>query len=289
MRYFCRIVFSATVVFMLLMISPSAWAGDSAKPLILEVHPFLPASELIVRFTPLAEYLSKAVGRQVEVMMSRDYESHIEEVGNGRVDIGYMGPSSYVKLVDKYGPHTLLGRLEIDGKGTFYCVIVGSNSGSVKTLADLKGRKFAFGDPMSTMAHFVPRYMLYKAGIKAEDLGSYEFLKNHESIAIGVLSGNFDAGAMKSETYLAYKDKGLRAIAFSEQYSEHPIVARKDLDPVLIKKLRAALLALRGTPEAHRIASSINPEASGFGPVSDNEYDNLRDAMKTLEKLGVNP
>lgn len=287
MRNLWLIFFSAILSVMLFVIAPSA--ESAGKPLILEIHPFLTATELTARFTLLAEYLSIAAGRPVEIIMSKDYESHIEALANGKVDIAYIGPVSYVKLVDTYGPHPLLGRLEIGGKGTFYGAIVASSSGPIKTLSDIKGKRFAFGDVDSTMAHFVPRYMLYKAGVDVGDLGGYEFLPNHDSIAIGILSGNFDAGAIKSETYLKYKDKGLRAVALSDMYSEHPIVVRKGLDPVLVNKLRDALLALRGTPEAVRIASSINPGASGFGPVTNHDYDNLRDVIKALKKLGVNP
>lgn len=281
------ILFSVILSVMFFVGVPYAWATPNDKPLVLAVHPFLPSLELLNRFTPLAEYLSKAVGRPVEVAVSNSFESHIEAVGNGRVDIAHMNPASYIKLVDRYGTHPILGCLEVDGRHTFYGVIFTTATSPIKTLSDLKGKRVAFVDRESTMGHVVPRYMLYKAGIKVEDFGGYDFLKNHESVALSVLSGNFDAGAIKSETYIKYKDKGIRALAFSDQYSEHLLVVRKDLDSALAGKLKDAILLLQGTEQARRIASSINPDRTGFTAVTDHDYDNLRDVMRTLKKLGL--
>lgn len=287
MRYMSGILFVVVLSLMFLVVSPSAWAIDDNKPLVLGVHPFLPATELLTRFIPLAEYLSKAVGRPVDVIVSSSFESHIEAVANGQIDIGHMNPASYIKLVDKYGTFPLLGCLEVDGKGTFYGVIFTATASPIKAMKDLKGKRFAFVDRVSTMGGVVPRYMLYKAGIKVEDFANYDFMKNHESVVLSVLSDNFDAGAVKSETYLKYKAKGIRALEFSEQYSEHLLLVRKGLDPSLTKKLKTAILALRDTPEARSIVSGINPDRTGYSPVTDHDYDNLRKAIKTLKKAGV--
>lgn len=40
----------------------------------------------------------------------------------------------------------------------------------------------------------MPRYMLLKAGIDVKDPCKHEFLSGRENVALGVLSGNFDAG-----------------------------------------------------------------------------------------------
>lgn len=110
----------------LLVLFAMAISGTSfaAEPLKLGVHPYLPATELVERFTPLAEYLEEKTGRPVEVVISKDYAYHIDLIGNDELDIAYMGPASYVKMVEKYGRKPLLARLEVGGLPMFQGTII---------------------------------------------------------------------------------------------------------------------------------------------------------------------
>lgn len=68
----------------------------------------------------------------------------------------------------------------------------------------------AFGDPESTMSHLVPRFMLWRVGVTGEVLADYQFLSNHTNVALGVLVGDFDAGAVKEEVFYEFEPKGLK-------------------------------------------------------------------------------
>ena len=83
-------------------------ASSSAQGLTLWVHPYLPATELTKRFTPLATYLSKQIGKPVSIRIQQSYQAHLDFVGNDNADIAYMGPVSYIKVRDQYGPKPLL-------------------------------------------------------------------------------------------------------------------------------------------------------------------------------------
>jgi phosphonate transport system substrate-binding protein len=87
---------------------------SAGKPLVLQVHPYLPATEIIERFSPLAEHLSRSIGRPVVVRISIDYRQHIDLIGKDKVDIAFLGPASYVSMVDLYGKKPVLSRLEIE-------------------------------------------------------------------------------------------------------------------------------------------------------------------------------
>ena len=78
-------------------------AGAAGGPLVLAVHPYLPAEELTSRFTPLAEALARAVGRPVTVRVGRSYAEHVEAIGSDGVDLAYLGPATYVTMVSRYG------------------------------------------------------------------------------------------------------------------------------------------------------------------------------------------
>jgi phosphonate transport system substrate-binding protein len=272
-----------------LIVLISACAADAHEPLVLQVHPYLPSTELIERFSPLSAYLSQSLGRQVIVRISIDYEQHITLIGKDKVDIAFMGPASYVKMVDLYSRKPLLGRLEIDGKPTFRGAIIVARESGLRTLSELKGKRFAFGDPNSTMSHLVPRYMLWKAGVDIKDLASHTFLHNHHNVALGVLAGKFDAGAVKSEVFIDYEQRGLRVLEWTPALSEHLFVTSSTLPKELELKLRDAMGSLGRSDAGRRILKGLNEHASGLIMVDDSDYDNLRSMLRTLKTLGVDP
>ncbi len=265
----------------------SAGSANAQESLTLGVHPYLPATELVKRFTPLADYLSKKIGKPVTVRVAKDYQEHIDQIGNDRLDIAYMGPASYVKMVALYGEKPLLARLEIKGKPAFKGMIIVREKSTLHSLADLTGKHFAFGDPDSTMSHLVPRFMLWEAGVDVDKLASHTFLYSHHNVALGVLMGDYDAGAVKEEVFYKYEKRGLKAIAGTPLISEHLFVTRRTLPSETIRALREALYNLKDNAEGRVIMSVIKKSMTGMVPVNDGDYDNLRNILQTLERMGI--
>jgi|SRR3990172_9002711 len=267
----------------------TAGFANTQEPLTLEIHPYLPATEIAQRFTPLADYLGSKIGRPVVIKIAKDYDEHIDEIGKDKVDIAYMGPASYVKLVEKYGRKPILARQEINGKPTFKGAIIVVKESPIRGLADLKGKRFAFGDPDSTMSHLVPRYMLWKAGVDIKDLRHHVFLSNHHNVVLGVLSGDFDAGAVKDDVFYEYEKRGIRALVWTPAISEHLFVTRSNLPEKTVKQLRAAFYGLKDDREGAAVMTSIHKNMTGMAPARDEDYDNLRGILRSLKRLGVQP
>ena len=262
-------------------------AANADNDLTLAIHPFKSAVALHKAFTPLAEYLTRELGRKVKVSVSKDYQTHIARVGNNEVAIAYLGPASYVKLADKFGKQRILARLEINGSPTFRGYIITRSDSPLRSLKDLVGRRFAFGSPASTMSHLVPRYMLWKAGVDVSQFKKYDFLGNHTNVALGVLTGNFDAGAVKEAIYDKYKQRGLRILAESDKFSEHLFVASNSMPDNLTHQLQAALLKLHRQPDGKAIMAAIKGTMTALVPTKDEDYDNLRTILRTLKDLGI--
>lgn len=281
-------MFSATArrCLLLLYVTLSGYWVDTAAaadaPLRLGIHPYLPAAELHTRFQPLADYLGKAIGRTIEIRIGRDYEEHIQAVGTNRVDIGFMGPVLYVKLVKAYGPRPLLARLEVNGKPELTGAIVVRKDSPIHTLTDIKGHRFAFGDPDSTMGHIVPAAMMAQADVPLSGLSEYKFLGAHKNVAIGVLAGDYDAGAVKMEILNEYAGRGLRLLTAVTPVSEHLLLTRSDLPTEQVEQLRQALLNLKNLPEGASIMHAINKGMTAFVPVADADYDTLRTLMQLV-------
>ena len=263
------------------------FAGAAHADLVLGVHPFKPATTLTEAFTPLTRYLSEKLGQPVVLRIARNYESHIDSVGRDEVDIAYMGPASYVKLREHYGKYPLLARQQIGAKPVFHSKIFVRTDSPVHTLSELAGKRFAFGEEHSTMSHLVPRYMLWQAGITVDKLASYKFVGDHVNVALGVLAGDFDAGAVKEDVYFKYQPRGLREIATSAPYSDHVFVANKKVPPDLVRKLRDIMLHMNQDAQGIAALQAMTKGITALVPAQDSDYDSLRVVLNKMRALGV--
>jgi len=285
-----RLRWNLPVVFMCLasLTASFALSAKETKSLVLGVHPYLPEKEVIARFTPLADFLGQQLGVKVSLRVGKDYDSHIENVGNNVVDIAYVGPAPYVTLVQRYGKRPLLGRLEINGDPHFKGVIIAKTDSGISSPRDLLGKRFAFGSSHSTMGYLVPRFILKEEGVDLDHLADYQFLGNHRNVALGVLVGDFDAGAVKPEVFEELKHKGLITIATSPPISEHLFVTRKDMPESQVKRLRELLFSLAKTEHGRDILKAIKSSVTGIVPVRHSDYANLEKIMALDTKKPTN-
>ncbi|MEO5367214.1 MAG: phosphate/phosphite/phosphonate ABC transporter substrate-binding protein [Magnetococcus sp. WYHC-3] len=267
---------------------PSGAKAD-ANPLILGVHPYLPDAELRKRFRPLARYLSAALAQPVTIRIAANYQDHMLAFQAGRVDMAFVGPSLYVEIKRKQPNVPLLAQVEIQNQPFFHGHIVVSRSSPVQSLLDLRGRSVAFGDPKSTMSHLVPRKMLERCGITLSDFSRYRFHDDHRAVAMAVLNGEADAGAIKDEVYEQFRSRGIRSIAQSPPMAEHLFVGRSGLPTPVVLTLRSTLLSTRSSPEGLAALRAINASATGLITASDTNYDSLREILKPHDHTSGTP
>ena len=260
---------------------------SSNESLTLGVHPYKSVKKLQDYYFPLTHLLSKELNVKVNLNIAKDYQTHIDLIGNDKIDIAYMGPASYVALVNKYGKKRLLARQIIKGKPTFKGNIIIRKGSKMRHISELKNKNFAFGDPNSTMSHLVPRYMLEQNGVTKETLKNMSFLGSHDNVAIAVLSGEFDAGAVKEAVFHKYKAKGIKSLAATPELSEHLFIVSNKVSDETVDKIRNIFLNLENHNEGKAVLKGIKKSMTGMGTVVDKDYDNLREILDLLKKKKI--
>jgi len=234
------------------------------------------------RLTPLAEYLSSKLDLEVEVLPGRDLASAVNELGQGKTDICYLSPTTYVEARHKFGAEVLLKAIS-KGQPFTHSAIVVRSGGTVKSVSGLSGRTFAFGDEKSTTAHLMPRAMLAAVGMKLQDLKSYRYLGRHDEVAKAVLAGDFDAGGMLESVARDYEAKGLAIIQVSDDIPNFNFAASKNLDSRTKERIKEALMSLKPSdPEQGKVLKSINQDCDGFMEAMDSDYDVVRNMVRQL-------
>lgn len=260
---------------------------NAESKIVLGVHPYQSVEKLQNIYHPLTELLANKLKVKVSLNIAKDYKTHIDLIGQDKIDIAYVGPASYVTLVEKYGNKRLLARQIVNGKPTFTGNIIVRKDSAIHKISDLENKRVAFGDPESTMSHLVPRYMLIKNGITKDKLSKMSFLGSHDNVAIAVLSGEYDAGAVKEAVYHKYEADGVRSLATTPELSEHLFVASNKLAESTVKDIRNILFDLHNNEEGKKVLKSIKNTLTGMGAVEDKDYANLREILMSLKKINI--
>lgn len=197
---------------------------------------------------PLKDYLSKAIGAPVELIIPTSYNATVEALGNGSLDFAYLGGLTFVKARARYGIVPLVQR-KIDTE--FHSLFITQADSPIHSLSDLKGKNFAFGDIISTSGHLMAYRAMVNAGIDPDhDLKGFRYTGSHAATVQVVASGAADAGACDETVFHELVESGkvdakkLRVFFTSPPFVDYVWAARKDVSPALQEKFTSAFLNL---------------------------------------------
>lgn len=237
--------------------------GTAQHPIRMMFVPSGEAQTILEGGEDIARRLHKLTGLYFKTSIATSYAAVIEAMGAGKVDIGWLATFSYVLAKQKYDVDLLL--IVVRFGSPFYRgqIITRVDSG-IQTLADLKGKKFAFVDPASTSGHLYPKTLLLSKGLNPERLFSQSrFAGSHNAVILSVLKGEVDAGATYDDaraavakTYPEVFTK-LRVIAYTQDIPNDTVSARKGLDPALKQKIKNGLMRLSKTPEGSKVLKRV--------------------------------
>ncbi|MFQ5445278.1 MAG: phosphate/phosphite/phosphonate ABC transporter substrate-binding protein [Nitrospinales bacterium] len=237
--------------------------GSQENPVRMMFVPSGDAQVILEGGREIARLLHSATGLYFKTAVATSYASVIEAMGAGKVDIGWLATLSYVLAKKKYDVDLLL--IVVRFGSPFYRgqIVVHSNSG-VKTLADLKGKTFAFVDPASTSGHLYPKALLLANGLNPDTLFSrMQFAGSHNAVILSILRGEVDAGATYDDARAAvaktFPDvfKKTRVIEYTDDIPNDTVTARKDLPQAVKDKIKNGLRQISKTPEGSKILKQV--------------------------------
>lgn len=259
------------------------FSEQSGHALRFGVVPLKEPSEMFRKFTPLAEYLSRSIGRRIDLKVAIDMEGAVKDLGENATQLCAMGPANYVEAHKKYGARVIAKALR-RGKPFHRAAIVVKADSDVRNVRDLKGKTFAFVSPKSATGHIAPLATLKDAGLNGNDLLSYQFLGSHDKVAEAVLAGAYDAGGLMEETAHQYREKGLKVLQMSPEVPEFNICCNPSVDQATMNTVRDALVLLdMSKAEDATILTSLGKDCTGFMLANDHDYDIFKEKIMGLE------
>ncbi|WP_278536281.1 putative selenate ABC transporter substrate-binding protein [Delftia acidovorans] len=263
----------------------------AAEPAVLRVSaiPDEAPTELQRKFEPLGKYLSAQTGMKVVFTPVTDYAAVVESLATRKLDLAWLGGFTFVQAkIRTNGTAIPIVQREEDAK--FTSKFITANP-AIKTLADLKGKSFAFGAPSSTSGSLMPRFFLQQDGINPEkDFKTVAFSGAHDATVAFVAAGKAEAGVLNASVWdkLVESKKvdtsKVRVFATTPPYFDYNWTVRGDLDPALVKKLTDAFLALDPAKPEHKAILELQ-RAARFVPTQASNYEGIEAAAKSAGLL----
>ena len=266
----------------------SANLSQAAEVLRVSAIPDEAPTELLRKFKPLGAYLEQQLGMKVEFTPVADYPAVVEALATDRLDLAWLGGFTFVQVRLKTGNAIPLVQREQDAQFTSKFITANPD---VTSLADLKGKTFAFGSVSSTSGSLMPRYFMLQDGIKPEShFSRVGYSGAHDATAAWVQAGKVDGGVLNASVWDKLVASGkvdsnkVKVFATTPTYYDYNWTVRGTLDPALAAKIKAAFLALDPANPEHKAILDLQA-ASRFIETSPENYKGIEDAARAADLL----
>lgn len=271
-----------TLAALLVLMTGCTGTKNSTVRLRLSMIPTTDPGKIIRESDPFIDYLEKETGARVELVVPTNYAAVVEAMASDRVDIAYLGGFTYVQASARAGAIPLVQR---EKDQSFHSLFITQSNSAIRTLDDLKGHSFAFGDVNSTSGHLMPAYFMLQRGVDQAVIDKAIYTGGHDATALAVANKKVDAGAMDEQVFARMIKEGkvseseVRIFYTSPSFFDYVWAARRGLDRRMTEGFVNAMLKLnQGTPEQQPVLQFLN--ASKYVRALDASYDPLRQAAR---------
>jgi phosphonate transport system substrate-binding protein len=237
-------------------------------------------------YSPLIEYLQQRLNLPIQLVARSSYTEINDLVSSGTVHLAFISTYSYILMEQDFGVELFVAPVIDEVADCSSCIIVRKDSGTL-TFEGLRGKSFAFTDPLSTTGTLYPKYLLSAVGqTPASFFGSYTFTFGSDNSIRAVAGRLVDGAAVNSLVYnhlLEHSPELVKDIAVihrSRPFSPNPAVVSKSLDITLKENLRSILITMHESEQGKNILADLGLKR--FIPKLETAYDEIRAMAKAV-------
>ena len=245
-------------------------------------------------YDEMITYISQKLGWNIKIIQRRSYLEINDLIKNNEIDFAFVCSGAYIDGKSDFGMKILVAPV-VNGNTTYNSFIIVNNNSNYTSLTDLRGKKFAFSDPLSNTGKFYPTYRLYLLhetpesffGIDEQGRNNSFFTYSHDNSIIAVAEQIAEGAAVDSLVYDDMKETHpdviakTRIIETSPPFGIPPVVVSKDIDPFLENRLRNIFLNMDKDEEGKKILTMVKIER--FINLNDSAYDSIREMRKQIQ------
>ena len=245
-----------------------------------------------------AEYLSQRLDARVSFVSRDQYQAVHDLLFNGQIDAAWTCGYPFVRFQSQL---QLLAVPLYQGQPLYqsYLIRPHSEAGAgrpggevtVRGWADMRGKVFAYSDPLSNSGWLVAQGEFATSGIAQNDLKRAFFAHGHRNVAEAVASRLADAGSIDGYVWETMRLQGMpgamqtEVIWKSRPHGFPPLVTASNSGPLKIEALRRSLLGMRSDETGRGLLKSLNLD--GFIAGQPSIFDSIRQLARSVPGSGV--
>lgn len=237
----------------------------------------------------LAAWLGSRLGRGVSMTQRETYAETNDLLARGEVDFALVCSGAYAALPAQ--TTELLAAPATNGEATYHSLVLVRADDPALRFDDLRGRRFAFVDALSLTGRLYPESLARKAG--GSFFSESVYTHSHTESVRMVATARVEAAAVDSLVFdlMVREDPTLqsrvRVLLKSPAFGSPPIVARRGLDPAVVRAMRDALLGMHDDPQGRALLGELGFDR--FVPVEPRAYESVRRIRMEAYGLGEVP
>lgn len=264
-------------------------ADQPVVPLKVAVAAVISPQGTVESYQRLLDYLGVRLHRPVQLVQRRTYAEVNALLESGAVDLAFVCTSAYVDGHDRFGME-LLAAPRVNGQTVYHSVLIVPADSDAQGIADLRGKVFAFTDPMSMSGRVYPLSLVRALGAEPESFFARTFFTYGHDDAIRAVADRMADGAMVDSLVYEFAIKrdpsiarNTRMVLKSPPFGIPPAVTGPHTRPQLRSDLQQALLDLSGDPsaEARQALQAIGVDR--FVLIEDSAYDTARALLTSTD------
>lgn len=267
--------------------------GYEAVPLRVAVAAVISPKGTVESYSPFLSYLEEKLNRPVELIQKRTYLEVNDLIEHGEVDLAFVCTSAYIQGHDSFSMELLVAP-QVDGRTTYNSYLIVPTSSQAQDMKDLRGKVFAFTDPISLSGRVYPTYLVQGLGFTPEEFFARTFYTySHDEAIRAVASGVANGAAVDSLVYeyAVARDPSLaekvKVIHRSPNFGIPPVVVSPFTRPQIQDELQSVLLGMAEDSNAVDALLSIGVER--FVLIDDSAYDSVRALVGVIPTSAVQP
>jgi phosphonate transport system substrate-binding protein len=243
--------------------------------------------EGVVYYLDLLRYVQDRIGEKIGYVDRESYAEINEMLKTGKLEAAFVCSGPYTAGKKQFGLELLVAP-QAYGVSVYYSYILVAKDSAVQSFQELRGKRFAFTDPLSNTGRLVPIYMLARVNETPESFfKEIIFTQSHDKSIKAVAQGIVDGAAVDSliwEYLNATKPEftsKTRILQKSPPYAIPPVVVPRKLDPGLKTRMKQAFLNAHLDPKGKKILQKMKIDK--FVEIDDRAYDSVREMQDWLE------
>lgn len=247
--------------------------------------PFSTPETLFSVYQPLIDYVNTRLGGpKLKLEASRDYESFEQKLYYRNLDFALANPYQVVMAVPN--GYRIFAKMSDDSQ--FRGLVLVRRDSQVREVMDLVGKAVSYPANSALASTLLPQAFFHQNGLDVKTDLDNRYVGSEESAILNVFLGNAAAGTTWPLAWARFqRDEPAKAAQMEVRWETPSLpnngwVARDDVPPELVDKLRAVLVAMHDDPEGRKVLDHIM--VAGFEPANDKTFEPVQAFLKRFNQ-----